>query len=201
MRRIILLALSLFGLFALSLAVFRPSWASTTGLDIWNLPTLARETARQERITKELQRQTEVVKNRTVAKQEVIHDLMEKRVTLLKAAAEFRHLTTEPSEFPGTGPDCFPGAPRANATAARFCSGCELSPRRFRPTIPRMPSTSWKMSWRRTSTATTARSCCRRTENPDWSGPRSDAERQHSGAVGASVFNRRTLPTWRFSGR
>ena len=47
---------------------------------------------------------------------------MAHKVTLLKAGAEFKHLTVEPAEFPHPI-GLLPGAPKANVIAERFCSG------------------------------------------------------------------------------
>jgi hypothetical protein len=117
MRRSLTSGVALFGLFIAGLVVFRPSWAASVGLDLWNLPALTRETAKQEQITKELEKKTEIIKHRSAAKQEVIHDLLSKKVTLLEAAAEFQHLTVEPAECPGPGPDYF----RGRTEGERYC--------------------------------------------------------------------------------
>jgi hypothetical protein len=74
------------------ISLARPTWISDLGLDWWNLPALAadEEAAMQER--SHFDTQTEIVKWRIAAKMRIIPLLLEKRLTLLEAAAWFGSL-------------------------------------------------------------------------------------------------------------
>jgi hypothetical protein len=89
--------------------VLRPGWATDIGFDVWNLPALERNMEYQAQVKDRLNRHDEVIKERIVAKEQVVRDLLAGRLTLLEAAAWFRRLNIEPPEYPGTPPDCFPG--------------------------------------------------------------------------------------------
>jgi hypothetical protein len=106
-RAVTVLALTVLG--AAALAVFRPAWATAVGLDLWNLPQLERRLAEQERRKEDLQTKSRVLNARIAAKEEVIYELLEERLTLLDAAGSFRRLDAETEVLAGRGSDMFPG--------------------------------------------------------------------------------------------
>jgi hypothetical protein len=92
-----------------ALAIFRPAWASTVGLDVWNLPDLDREMASERRRAEVLDAKGEIVRLRSVKKAHVVREVLAGRMTLLEGAADFRTVNSDPPDFPGTLPSNIPG--------------------------------------------------------------------------------------------
>ena len=110
MTRHILLPLVFVGISSAMVAILRPGWASTAGLDVWNLPELERNLIAEQQNFEELNQRNVCINARILAKEQVIGDLVAGRLTLLKAAALFRRLNTEIFDYPETTPpDYFPG--------------------------------------------------------------------------------------------
>jgi hypothetical protein len=92
-------ALSVLALLAMALAglsQYRPAWAGRMGLDWWSLPDLHDEIRRNEEQDAQINRREQAVIARLVAKSAVIDDLRSGRLTLARAAAEFRRLNALP---------------------------------------------------------------------------------------------------------
>jgi hypothetical protein len=117
MKRYVYSTLIVLGLGYAALAASRPSWATAAGLDLWNLRDLEQELAAEQCICEEMSRQQSVVVQRSAAKEEVLHELVDDRLSLLQAAAKFRRFTVEPAEYPGKGPEYLPG----NTEGERYC--------------------------------------------------------------------------------
>ncbi len=109
MFRYSLLMLSVLGVIGAALSLFRFEWATTLGLDVWNLPSLERDEESAQQLSESLSDRSEILMERIRAKGRVANDLVARRLTLLEAAAQFRHLNHEPPQAPAAGLDCFPG--------------------------------------------------------------------------------------------
>ncbi len=111
------LTLNILGLACAALCVLRPELASEVGFDVWNLIDPQSNMAAQQRFAQELDQQDEIIKDRIAAKTEIIREVLADRLTLLEAAASFRHVTANPREYPGHGPEFFPG----QTESERYC--------------------------------------------------------------------------------
>jgi hypothetical protein len=92
-------ALSVLALLAMALAglsQYRPAWAQRMGLDWWTLPDLHDEIRRYEEQDARINRREQAVIARLVAKSAVIDDLRSGRLSLARAAANFRRLNALP---------------------------------------------------------------------------------------------------------
>jgi hypothetical protein len=108
MLRCAYVLLSMVALSAVAIGIFRPGWATTVGVDVWNVAKLERARTAQERRAELLERQCEIIRYRCAAKEQVVRDVLARRLTLLEAASEFRSLNAEPPDFPSPPPDeCF----------------------------------------------------------------------------------------------
>jgi hypothetical protein len=89
----------------------RPAWAAPLGLDWWTLPQLARVVRQAEAESEDLDRRGAAVLARINARQEVVRDLCDGRLTLLEAAARFRALNaTAGATARRAAQDIYPGA-------------------------------------------------------------------------------------------
>jgi hypothetical protein len=114
MIRCVLSVLAVLGVSYTALSTIRPAWATELGIDVWNLPNLEQEFAQQKRFAAELACREAIARERTAGKDQVLCELLHGRLTLLQAAASFRHLDIE---YPGVGPDYFPG----RTEGERYC--------------------------------------------------------------------------------
>jgi hypothetical protein len=92
MIRFTFLTLAVLSLGYGALWVFRPAWVRTAGLDLWNMADAEQDVADAERVGAEIQSVDRIVQVRCAAKEIIIRDLLAERLTLMEAAAEFRHL-------------------------------------------------------------------------------------------------------------
>jgi len=106
--------LALLGLSYAAIAVARPEWASKLGLDLWNLPQLERDIENQQRVAANLASQQQAINGRAAGKSRVTRELLDERLSLVQAAAWFRHLD---DNMPGTAPDYLPG----KTEGERYC--------------------------------------------------------------------------------
>jgi hypothetical protein len=109
MLRCICVSLTALGLAFAALFVIRPCWATTAGLDVWNLRQLARDFDEQRQLAEKLEEQKELVLSRIAAKEAIIHDLVTDEITLVEAAARFRHVKGGAGENPESHADYFAG--------------------------------------------------------------------------------------------
>jgi hypothetical protein len=96
------------GLTAVAVSL-RPDWAGDLGIDVWNMPELQEQIARNLREQEALDREGEVVHRRMAAKRVVVADLAAERLTLLEAAARFRDLNALSPDSLHYVRTCYPG--------------------------------------------------------------------------------------------
>src|SRR5262249_46846838 len=89
---------------------FRPDWAADLGVDVWNVPAIQEQIARNLREQEALDRQGEAVHRRIEAKREIVTDLAAERLTLREAAARFRELNALPPDSLRHVRTSYPGA-------------------------------------------------------------------------------------------
>src|SRR5262249_27141722 len=106
--------LALLGLCSAVVALVRPQWATTFGLDLWNLPQLERELADCERVARRLAIEQVALNQRAAGKPHALRELLDGHLTLTQAAAWFRHLD---GEARGVAPDYLPG----KTEGERYC--------------------------------------------------------------------------------
>src|SRR5262249_7060251 len=75
-----------------------PQWLATMGADTHDLPELLQQIETHEQTSEELCRHDTIIKERMVAKKQIVLDLIAGRRTLLEAAARFRDLNENPED-------------------------------------------------------------------------------------------------------
>lgn len=118
MLRTTLWTVSLLAVFCAAIAAIRPSWATSLGMDLWNLPQLERDLADREQWGAELARRTQIIKDRTFAKTRLTQELIEGQWTLRETAARFRILEMYPEPIADFGAPRFPG----HSEGERYCN-------------------------------------------------------------------------------
>jgi hypothetical protein len=69
------------------------------GLDVWNVGQLLRELKAQERLGKQLEAEDKVILDDYAAKRQIAREVASGGLTLLEAAAQFRHLNETRPDF------------------------------------------------------------------------------------------------------
>src|SRR5262249_7807489 len=78
-------------------------WASTVGVDVWNLPSLALAVEEGQRREGELMAEDEAILAYILGKEKAATDVIEGRQTLVEAAALWRDLAGPSPPFPRGG--------------------------------------------------------------------------------------------------
>jgi hypothetical protein len=105
-----LLSVSLLAALLAGAARLQPDWASSLGLDECGPPEVRQQLAAERQRGTLLDRRQEVVRRRLDAKNEVVGQLLDRRLTLAEAAAWFKSLNESPADCPAAWHGEFPGA-------------------------------------------------------------------------------------------
>jgi hypothetical protein len=81
-------------LVAAAVFVARPAWASTLGLDVWNVPALKAELRDMTEESGRLDSESEDVRRRVAVKEQIIAELIARRMTLAEATDRFVQLNS-----------------------------------------------------------------------------------------------------------
>jgi hypothetical protein len=106
----VFLSVSLLAALLAGAARLRPDWVSGLGLDGSAPPDVRRQMEAERQRAALLDRRTEVVRRRLDAKNEIVGQLVDGRLTLAEAAAWFKALNESPADCPAVPHGEFPGA-------------------------------------------------------------------------------------------
>ncbi len=127
------------------LELARPGWVGELATDLRALPTIRSDLYEELELGGELEIQISALRSRVVAKQRILRDLIDKRLTLIEAATGYRDLD---SGLEGDQPGRLRGAWSGRSLIERYCqqliqtSEWELleQPRRAAAVVARLKS-------------------------------------------------------------
>jgi len=77
----------------------RPSWPSDLGVDFWSVPDLQARLEHENQWREELETMDDVVLQRIALKERVVAAVLDRRMSLLEAAAEFKVLNEDQPRY------------------------------------------------------------------------------------------------------
>lgn len=93
------ITLSVVAFSAFGLVLATPSVSKSLGIDFWNLPSLQEELQELREAGQKLTAEDEAVLRRIRLKNTIISELLDGRITLFEAAAEFRELSAAHPQY------------------------------------------------------------------------------------------------------
>ncbi|CAN5255806.1 hypothetical protein BH11PLA2_BH11PLA2_10980 [soil metagenome] len=87
------------GVMMMAVAVAPANWTARAGLDVWNVPKLQEEIAANERFSREMDVESEIITHRIQVKDTLVKELIAGRATLAVVADQFQTLNNDDPEI------------------------------------------------------------------------------------------------------